>query len=190
MTAPTDSQPVHSDPDAAFTGQAPVARMATPADDDWVEHLHEVAFGPGRYARAAFRVREQLAIDDSLSMIAEIDGKPVSAVWMTPISLSAENGYLLGPLATDPAYRSKGAGKLLVRLVTEKALARDIGDYAGDYVLLVGDAPYYMPMGFIPTTRGAISFPGPVDPARILACCRNPSQATNLKGSIAPFRSV
>lgn len=185
MTAATDNPTTSDLPHIAFTAQKPVARAETPEDAGWIAHLHDLAFGPGRFARAAFRVREQFAIDPTLSMVAEIDGKPVSSVWMTPISLSGENGYLLGPLATDPAYRSKGAGKLLVKLGTEAALARN----NGDFVLLVGDPPYYMPLGFQPTTKGAITFPGPVDPDRILAVCRDPEQVLRLKGPIAPFRA-
>lgn len=186
MTAATDNPTSPNSTHIAFTAQAPVARAERPDDADWIAHLHELAFGPGRFARAAFRVREQFPIDPSLSMVAEIDGKPVSSVWMTPISLSGENGYLLGPLATDPAYRSKGAGKLLVKLVTEAALARN----EGDFVVLVGDPPYYAPLGFQPTAKGAIAFPGPVDPDRVLAVCRDPEQVLRLKGPIAPFRAA
>lgn len=189
MTAHTDTPNV-SQAGTASSGASPVEqpvaiRPETAVDADWVERLHALAFGPGRFARAAFRVRERFAVDPSLGRVAEIGGEPVSSVRMTPISLEGENGYLLGPLATDPAYRNKGAGKLLVRTVTREALARGIGDF----VLLVGDAPYYGPLGFVPTTPGAITFPGPVDPHRILAHCRKPEQATRLSGEIAPFRA-
>jgi predicted N-acetyltransferase YhbS len=81
----------------------PTFRLATPADDVFVEELQALAFGPGRFARTAFRVRERFPIDKSLSLIAEIDGHAVASVWMTPISVGGIDGYLLGPLATDPA---------------------------------------------------------------------------------------
>src|SRR5690606_8889817 len=93
----------------------PTIRHASPADDQFVEELQALAFGPGRYARTAFRVRHRFPIDRSLSLIAEIGGVPVSSVWMTPVSVGGINGYLLGPLATDPKYRGLGAGKMLVR---------------------------------------------------------------------------
>ena len=35
-----------------------VIQPERPEDDDGVERLHERAFGPGRYARTAFRIRE------------------------------------------------------------------------------------------------------------------------------------
>ncbi len=161
----------------------PVSRLATGDDDQFVEDLQALAFGPGRFARTAFRVRERFPIDTSLSLIAEIDGKPVASVWMTPISVGGLDGYLLGPLATDPAYRGRGAGKLLVREVCEKALARG----EGSFVLLVGDEPYYGPLGFAKTTPGAIQFPGPVDPDRVLLHAADPALAVTLKGRIAAF---
>jgi len=162
----------------------PVSRFATAEDDKFVEDLQALAFGPGRFARTAFRVRERFPIDKSLSLIAEIGGVAVSSVWMTPISVGGRNGYLLGPLATDPKYRGQGAGKLLVREACRLALER--GD--GSFVLLVGDEPYYGPLGFAKTTLGAIQFPGPVDPARVLLHSADPTLALTLAGPIAAFR--
>jgi predicted N-acetyltransferase YhbS len=162
----------------------PVSRFATPADDPFVEELQALAFGPGRFARTAFRVRERFPIDPTLSLIAELDGVPASSVWMTPISVGGINGYLLGPLATDPKYRGQGAGKLLVREACRLALARG----EGEFVLLVGDEPYYGPLGFVRTANGAVQFPGPVDPARVLVHAPDPTLAQRLAGPIAAFR--
>lgn len=158
-------------------------RVANIADLEWVADLHERAFGPGRFARAAFRVRESFPIDETLSLIAEIDGVKVSSVWMTPISLSGVQGYLLGPLATDPNFQNRGAGKKLVTQVTKLALERDLGSY----VLLVGDAAYYQQLGFEPTELGAIQFPGAVDPTRILVHSADKSLAGALHGKISAF---
>lgn len=161
----------------------PTFRHATPADDHFVEELQALAFGPGRFARTAFRVRERFPIDSSLSLIAEIDGHPVASVWMTPVSVGGIDGYLLGPLATDPAYRGRGAGKLLVREASALALSRG----EGSFVLLVGDEPYYGPLGFAPTTPGAIQFPGPVDPKRVLLHSTDQTLALRLSGPISAF---
>ncbi len=166
---------------APSTANQITIRQARPDDDWWVEHLQELAFGPGRFARAAFRVRERHPIDTSLSRIAEIGGERVSSVLMTPISIGGVNGHLLGPLATDPAYRNRGAGKALVRAVTVETLARG----TGKFVLLVGDPPYYGPMGFMPTRLGAITFPGPVDPKRILVHSPDSTLAETLEGEVS-----
>jgi predicted N-acetyltransferase YhbS len=169
---------------AVLSGQ-PVVRPASPADDAFVEDLQAIAFGPGRFARTAFRVRERFPIDPSLSLISEVDGTPSGSVWMTPISVGGMKGYLLGPLATHPNFRKRGAGKLLAREVSQRALARG----EGHFVLLVGDQDYYCPLGWVPTTPGNIEFPGPVDTSRVLLLSDNPELAKTLTGKIAAFDS-
>lgn len=167
---------------AAPSGQ-PVVRYATPADDAFIEDLQAIAFGPGRFSRTAFRVRERFPIDPTLSLVSEVDGVPSGSVWMTPISVGGMKGYLLGPLATHPNFRKRGAGKLLAREVTKRALERG----EGHFVLLVGDQDYYCPLGWEITTPGAIQFPGPVDPTRVLLYAEDKSLAKSLSGSIAAF---
>ncbi|MDB5714662.1 MAG: family N-acetyltransferase [Sphingomonadales bacterium] len=161
-------------------------RVATTADDAFIDELQATAFGPGRFARTALRVRERFPIDTSLSLIAEVDGVPCGSVWMTPISIGGRNGYLLGPLATHPNFRKRGAGKLLAREVTRLSLARG----EGSFVLLVGDQDYYCPLGWEITTPGAIQFPGPVDVTRVLLYAEDKSLAKSLSGSIAAFKTV
>lgn len=167
----------------AVPSDALAIRLETPADNDWIENLHEVSFGPGRFARAAFRVRERFAVDPSLCFIAEIDGVPAASVRLTPIGINGLNGYLLGPLMTDPAFRKQGAGRSLVCHACEQALARD--DVS--FVLLVGDFAYYGPLGFVPTVPHAIRFPGPVDPARVLVHSNDENLAAKLAGDIGRF---
>lgn len=168
---------------SALTGVAPTVRPATAADDVFIEDLQATAFGPGRFARTAFRIRERFPIDKSLSLVAEVDGTACGSVWMTPISIGGINGWMLGPLATHPNFRKLGAGKLLAREVTKRALAR--GD--GQFVMLVGDRDYYCPLGWEPTTPGSIEFPGPVDPTRVLAFAADKSLAAKLAGPIAAW---
>jgi len=153
-------------------------RMHHPNDNEWVENLHSRAFGPGRFARTAFRVREILPIDPELCLIGQLEGKRVGSVWMTPVFIGAENGCLLGPLAIDPDFRNKGLGKMLVKIVTNMALSHK----SYDFVVLVGDEEYYGDMGFVKTKT--IIFPGPVDPDRILVCSKRANYAKNLSGSI------
>lgn len=182
--------PVTAPSAAAVPASVPLAgiphvRPAVAADDAFIDELQAIAFGPGRFARTAFRVRERFPIDPTLSLVAEVDGTPCGSVWMTPISVGGINGYLLGPLATHPDFRRRGAGKLLAREVTKFALARN----EGKFVLLVGDRDYYCPLGWEPTTIGAVMFPGPVDPARVLLYSGDPTLAKSLAGPIAAFRA-
>lgn len=172
---------------AAFVANpdALAIRAETPFDDPWIESLHEISFGPGRFARAAFRVRERFAVDPDLCFIAELDGQRAASVRMTPISVGAVNGYLLGPLMTDPVFRKQGAGRALVKHACDLALARD----GVAFVLLVGDLAYYAPLGFVRASRGAIVLPGPVDPARVLVHSNDADMAETLEGVVGRFRS-
>lgn len=172
-----------AEPAAPPQPRVPVTRLATDQDDQWIEDLQATAFGPGRFARTAFRVRERFPIDKSLTLVAEVDGTPCGSVWMTPISVGGIDGYLLGPLATHPNFRRLGAGKMLCRNVVKLALDRGVGKF----VLLVGDQDYYMPLGFKKTKHGAIQFPGPVDPERVLLLSPDSALAQSLAGPIAAF---
>jgi predicted N-acetyltransferase YhbS len=180
LTAPSAAAVLASAPVAG----APYVRAATSEDDAFIEDLQATAFGPGRFARTAFRIRERFPIDRSLSLIAEVEGTPCGSVWMTPISIGGKNGYMLGPLATHPNFRKLGAGKLLAREVTKRALARG----EGQFVMLVGDRDYYCPLGWEPTTLGNIQFPGPVDPTRVLLFAEDKTLAQTISGPIAAWQ--
>lgn len=137
----------------------------TPADMPAVEKLDERAFGPGRFARTAYRLREGVAPDFSLSFAARVGTFLVGANRMTWIRCGEVDGLLLGPLTVDPSFRSRGIGAALAAKSIEAAASSKAG-----LVLLVGDAPYYARLGFKPVPMGRLTLPGPVDPHRLL--CR------------------
>lgn len=138
-------------------------RLEEPADEAAIQALQHAAFGPGAYARAAFRVREQAPHDPALSFVGLLDGRAVASVRLTPIRVGEARGLLLGPLVVEPAEKHRGYGKALVR--NALAAAAETGH---SYVLLVGDEPYYGPLGFSALPAGRVRMPGPVDPARLL----------------------
>ncbi|NOV21161.1 N-acetyltransferase [Ensifer adhaerens] len=131
--------------------------------DAAIEIINEEAFGPGRFARAAARIREQGPHDRSLSFICADNGETIASVRMTPVMAGSIKGHLLGPLAVRPSHKNMGIGRELVRIAVEAA--RRKGSQA---VILVGDPPYYQPLGFEKVRYAALEFPGPVDPARVL----------------------
>jgi len=176
------SSPAYPQPDPDVL----TLRRETEDDVAWIETLHEIAFGPGRFARAAFRVRERYETDPTLNWVGELHGQRAASVRMTPIRVGTADGYLLGPLMTDPAFRKQGIGRSLVRHVCEIALGRE----GVSFVLLVGDFAYYGPLGFVPTVPRAIQFPGPVDPERVLVHSYDDGLAQTLSGAIARFRGA
>lgn len=148
---------------------------------DAVEDLQAEAFGPGRFARAAFRIREQAPHRPELSYVAFMDGLLIGSVRMTVIEVGAEEGLLLGPLVVHPDHKNRGAGRALV---AKACMAAAAAGY--DFVLLVGDQPYYGPLGFAPVEPSkAVTLPGPVDPARTLVrflSDRRPALAGMIRG--------
>lgn len=137
----------------------------TAADEAHIEKLDERAFGPGRYARTAYRLREGVEPDRSLSFIARVGTLLVGANRMTPILVGSAPALLLGPLTVEPAFRQQGVGETLVKYSLDAARAAGHG-----LVLLVGDEDYYARLGFARVPHGKIMMPGPVDPDRLLYC--------------------
>jgi predicted N-acetyltransferase YhbS len=130
-----------------------------------IERLHERTFGPGRYAKSAYRLRERVGHRLELSFTARIGTLLVGSVRLSPIRIGESKALLLGPLTVEPPFRERGIGQALI----ERALAEA---RAGGYrlVLLVGDEPYYGRFGFKRIPKGRAALPGPADPARLLVC--------------------
>jgi predicted N-acetyltransferase YhbS len=135
-----------------------------PEDAGAIERLHERTFGPGRYARTAYRIRERMGHRLELSYTARIGTLLVGSVRLTSVCVGDTPALLLGPLTIEPPFRDKGIGKAMM----ERAL-KDARDKGHKLVVLVGDEPYYARVGFKRVPRGTITMPGPADPARILA---------------------
>lgn len=142
-----------------------IIKPESPEDYEIVEKLAEQAFGPGRFARAAFRLREGAMHEPDLSFVYMRAQKIIGAVKLTKIMVGETQVLLLGPLVVEPEYKSCGIGAALM----EKAVsaAREAGHEA---IILVGDYDYYQKFGFEQTAYKQITLPGPADPARILIC--------------------
>ena len=147
----------------------------TPADAPIIDALHADAFGPGRYTRAAFRLREQGGHSAAHSFVVR-DGMTMRAtIRMTPILIGETKAWLLGPLAVMPGFAGQGMGKALLRHVLEQVT---------EPVLLVGDPPYYGPFGFENISPKHVVMPGPVDPKRLLVAKLNDADREKLSGLV------
>jgi len=141
-----------------------VLRQETPQDHDIIEALGAVAFGPGRFSRAAFRLREGVASEPTLCFVACIEDRLVGSVKLTRIMIGDKPALVLGPLMVDPTMRNLGIGRELMNRSIH--VARQEGHR---FITLVGDHAYYKPFGFERVPHGDITYPGPADPQRILA---------------------
>jgi len=156
-------------------------RPETPDDTQAIERLHERTFGPGRFARSAYRIREGKGHVLDLSFTARIGTLLVGSVRLTPVCIGDTPALLLGPLTVEPPFRSRGIGKALVERALKDAKAK-----GHKLVVLVGDEPIYAKSGFKRIAKGQVKMPGPVDPARLLVAELVPGAFDGATGMIRP----
>ena len=151
------------------------------ADEEAVEALVTTSFGAGRFAKTAWRLREGVAPVAALSFVAvrAAEDALLGSVRFWPVSVGGHPCLLLGPLAVRPELRGQGIGIGLMQHGLEAARKRGF-----ESVILVGDEPYYAKVGFARLPPGRISFPGPVDPSRILGLSLVPGSILSLSGLV------
>jgi predicted N-acetyltransferase YhbS len=128
-----------------------------------IDRLHERTFGPGRYAKSAYRLREGMGHRLELSFTARI------------------GTLLVGPLTVEPPFRERGIGHALIARALAGAKTK-----GHRLVVLVGDEPYYGKSGFKRIPKGRATMPGPVDPARLLVCELVDGAFEGVSGPIRP----
>ncbi len=130
--------------------------IEAPADAAAVEGLVLAAFGPGRFAKTAERLRERARI--AAGFVAREDGLVIGSVRLWAITVGGAPALFLGPIAVAPDSRRAGLGADLVQACVEHAGKTGI--------LLVGDLPYFGRFGFRPAPEARLA--GPVDQRRVL----------------------
>jgi predicted N-acetyltransferase YhbS len=151
----------------------------TKDDAEAIERLHERTFGPGRYAKTAYRLREQVTHRLDLSFTARIGTLLVGSVRLSPVRIGESKALLLGPLTVEPAFRERGVGQALIA----RAL-KDAATKGERLVILVGDEPYYGKSGFRRVPRDRVVMPGPVDPERLLVAELVPGAFEGVSGRV------
>jgi predicted N-acetyltransferase YhbS len=159
----------------------PIAiRTLTGADVESVAELEALVFGPGRFARTAYRLREGRPPLSPFCHGAFAGDALIASVRLTPVRLDGHGDHLLlGPLSVHPDHVGQGHGRALVAAALESAKHACIAS-----VILVGDQPYYARFGFNPAPPGSIGFPGPVNPARILVAVLDAANPTPPTGAL------
>jgi predicted N-acetyltransferase YhbS len=152
-----------------------------PDDDAAIERLYERTFGPGRFARTAYRLRERMEHRLDFSFTARIGTLLVGSVRLTPVLIGDTPAQLLGPLTIEPPFRSRGIGRALIEASLKAA--REGG---AKLVLLVGDEPYYGRLGFRKVPPKQVELPGPVDRDRVLVAELVPGAFDGVSGLVRP----
>ena len=139
-------------------------RQISNEDNDKIIKLLYKSFGPGRFARSVYRLREKNDRDTEFSYIYELNNQILSSISYYKTFLNNDiNGLLLGPLAVDPEHRGKGYGVELVKYTI--ALIKKTTTY--DFILVIGDYHYYEKFGF-KKINNTFSFYGPVNSEKVL----------------------
>ncbi|MFZ1991463.1 MAG: N-acetyltransferase [Alphaproteobacteria bacterium] len=155
--------------------------LEAPHQSPLVEALNDRAFGPGRFVKTSYRLREGREGLPELSFVARDGDVLCGSVRYWPVTIGKAPALLLGPLAVHPERQNQGIGKALMELSLERA-----AELGHRLVILVGDPPYYARVGFAPVPVGQMSLPGPVDPARILYKELVPGALAGARGEVKP----
>ena len=158
----------------------------TYADLPEVEGLLDLAFAPGRELLSSYQLRQGVPPVPELSLIARDDYDAlVGAIrfWPVRVGAAGDPALLLGPVAVHPIRQGEGIGAALIGETLERA-----AEAGWPGVILVGDEPYYRRFGFTRAAAGALDFPRPVNPARVLARPLRPDGLAHLAGAVRPWR--
>src|SRR5215472_16126450 len=109
-----------------------IIQPEAPDDAVAIERLHERTFGPGRYAKTAYRLREQVEHLRELSFTARIGTLLIGSVWLSPIRIGEAKALLLGPVTVEPAFRHRGVGQALIEGALKPAAGPARGSGPGD----------------------------------------------------------
>lgn len=104
------------------------------------------------------RIWNEICFVPEISMLVEVDGKPIGAILYTKCRIETEKGNVevltFGPLCVDPDFQKKGIGG---RLLTESMkLAKEHG-FKG--ILICGVPEYYPRFGFKTADTFGITMP-------------------------------
>ncbi|MDG2533119.1 N-acetyltransferase [Sphingomonas sp. HITSZ_GF] len=143
-------------------------------DPQAVETLLDRAFGPGRRARTAYKVRLGTSAIPELSFAAVAeDGSLLGSIQCWPVSLECDGGgavpmVMVGPVAVQPDRQQGGIGRMLMERMLEAAQGSPLP--GADSLMLIGDPEYYGRFfDFTAEKTGGWRLPGPFESRRLLA---------------------
>ena len=152
-----------------------------------VETLLDAAFGPDRFGRTAYRIREGVDAVPSLSFALVEDGALVGTIQCWPVAHHAADGaaaplVMVGPVAVRPDIQRGGHGRALMAQM--RAAAETAADSA---LMMIGDPEYYGRFfGFTADATGAWDLPGPYEKHRLIARAVNGHRPPTGAGTIGP----
>lgn len=150
-------------------------------EPEMIEQLLDRAFGPDRFARTAYRIREGTDWLEALSFAAlDDDDLLVGTIQTWPVALTDKEGrphplLMIGPVAVVPERQQEGFGKALMLALLD-AIDRTAPSEGALPQVMIGDPEYYGRFfGFSAQHTGGWHCPGPFERNRLLARCSNPA---------------
>lgn len=142
-----------------------------------IEQLLDRAFGDGRQARTAYRIREGVNWLEALSFAALDENDYLAGtIQLWPVALTDPAGrnhplVMVGPVAVLPEKQSQGYGKaLMVAALGAMDPATALPQ------VMIGDPEYYGRFfGFSAAPAKGWHCPGPFEQSRLLVRCENPA---------------
>jgi putative acetyltransferase len=163
-----------------------VIRGEKPRDFAAIREIHELSFGRENEAVLVEKIRGSRDFNPSLSLVAELEGRPVghvlfSRVWIRPPDpkLPEENALALAPLSVHPDFRNKGIGS---ELVTQGL--KICRQHGYRLVIVVGEQSYYSRFGFVPARPKGLEVPFPVPERAFLVAEIVPRPGLGIEGTI------
>ena len=156
-----------------------------------IEALLDRSFGPERFKKTAYKLREGVDPIPELSLVAiehdELGNEILEGtIRFWPVTVGGTvQALLLGPIAVSERLQGGGLGSKLIRMSLNKAAA--LGHKA---VILVGDAPYYERFGFTRRLTLGMQMPGPVDLDRLLGLELVPGALAGAAGMIGKVENT
>ena len=137
-----------------------------PRDGAAIEEMTAAAFGPDRFHKTVYRLREDVpAIRELCFVCLDQKERLVASIRNWPILINEKwPAVMLGPLAIAPELRGLGYGKAL--MWHSMAQSRLQGH---SRIVLVGDPEYYNQFGFRRDLALLLQLPGWVEERRFLA---------------------
>lgn len=137
-----------------------------------VNSLLDVAFGTDRYNKSSYKLRENCQnIADLNYVIAHNKPNGITQIAATiafwQMDISGKKALLLGPLAVHEDFQGQRLGQYLMVETIKKAIEKAKTNQ-WQFIILIGDLDYYAKIGFQRVPEGALDYPQPTDPKRIL----------------------
>ncbi len=134
-----------------------VVRAETPEDVRAIDVVNLSAFEGEAEARLVDAIRRSPAFIRDLSLVAEINGRIVGHLLLSPVTLHRPDGseqtiLALGPMSVVPSQSHRGIGSALIQAAINRA--RDMRYRA---IVVAGQPDYYRRFGFRPASEWGVT---------------------------------